>query len=183
MNQSTKKLQTIQLDANIPREQVLERVRATLEDGLGYHLSDIDENRPWGAFYRIVDKEADRFLAEFFPGLDPIEARLGQADLVLSPKILVVCPRQRLSWQYHDFRAERWRFITRGGYHRSSTDDQGALIQAIPDTIVQFETGERHRLAAMADGYTLVAEIWQHTDPTHPSEESDIVRLADDYKR
>jgi hypothetical protein len=29
----------------------------------------------------------------------------------------------------------------------------------------------------------LVAEIWQHTDPGNPSNEDDIVRLADDYSR
>jgi len=29
----------------------------------------------------------------------------------------------------------------------------------------------------------LVAEIWQHTDPKHPSNEEDIVRLQDDFGR
>jgi mannose-6-phosphate isomerase-like protein (cupin superfamily) len=183
MNESTQKLQSIQLNANTPHEIALERIRTILEKDLGYHFSDVDEARPWGAFYRVVDEEADRFLAEFFPGLDPIEARLGNKELVLSPKILVVYPGQRLSWQYHNYRAERWRFLTHGGYFRSPSDEQGVLIVANPDDIVQFETTERHRLAASKDGYTLVAEIWQHTNPAHPSEESDIVRVADDYKR
>ncbi|MBL8121623.1 hypothetical protein JNM87_02660 [Candidatus Saccharibacteria bacterium] len=166
-----------------PREVALQRVHETLERDLGYHFSDVDEKKPWGAYYRIVDEEADRFLAEFFPGLDPIEARLGRKDLVLSPKILMVYPGQRLSWQYHNRRAERWRFLTVGGYHRSHSDEQGKPHMAKPDAIVQFATGERHRLIAPAETYTLVAEIWQHTDAEHPSEEADIIRLADDYNR
>lgn len=166
-----------------PCEVALKRVRETLETDLGYHFADVDETKPWGAYYRMADDEADRFLEEFFPGLDPLEARLGQKGLVLSPKILLVYPGQRLSWQYHDRRAERWRFLTPGGYHRSHSDDQGEPVMVSPDTIVQFATGERHRLIAPADTYTLVAEIWQHTDLKHPSEEADIVRLADDYKR
>lgn len=183
MNETIQKLQSIPLNTNTPRKEALEDIRTMLEQNLGYHFSDIDETRPWGAFYRVVDEEADRFLAEFFPGVDPLEARLGHEHLVLSPKILVVYPEQRLSWQYHNYRAERWRFITSGVYYRSPSDDQGDPQIAEPDDIVQFGTNERHRLAANKDGYTLVAEIWQHTNPAHPSEESDIVRLADDYKR
>jgi len=50
--------------------------------------------------------------------------------------------------------------------------------------VVQFEKGERHRLAATNDtDYTVVAEIWQHSDKDHLSDEDDIVRLADDYQR
>ncbi len=33
------------------------------------------------------------------------------------------------------------------------------------------------------DTFGIVAEIWQHTDPTNPSEEDDIVRLQDDFGR
>ncbi len=183
MNESAQKLQSIELSAGVPRALALERIRTVLEKDLGYQFSEIDETRPWGAFYRIVDEQADRFVSEFFPGLDPLAARLGHKELRLSPKILIVYPGQRLSWQYHGYRAERWRFLTPGGYHKSLTDDQGTAQTAAADDTVQFETGERHRLVGSADGYTLVAEIWQHTDPSHPSEESDIVRLADDYKR
>lgn len=166
-----------------PKEVALKRVRETLERDLGYRFSDVDESKPWGAYYRIVDEQADRFLGEFFPGLSATEAKLGRNDVALSPKILLVYPSQRLSWQYHDRRAERWRFLTTGTYHRSHSDDQGAPLSAKPDFIVQFATGERHRLCATDAGYTLVAEIWQHTDADKPSDESDIVRLADDYKR
>lgn len=176
-------LQALSLTPDISHTEALSLVKNALQDTLGYHFFEVDESRPWGAFYRISDEEADRFVAEFFPGLDPAKARLGHKELVLSPKILVVYPGQRLSWQYHNFRSERWHFLTSGGYYKSSTDTQGDLQTAKVGDDVQFETGERHRLAGSPDGYTLVAEIWQHTDPAHPSEESDIIRLADDYKR
>ncbi len=183
MNNSITTLQSLNLSADVPRGDALHLVRETLEQKLGYHFSDVDDQKPWGAYYRIVDEEADRFLGEFFPDLDPTEARLGNKDLVLSPKILVVAPGQRLSWQYHHYRAERWHFLTDGGYHKSMDDEQGEVHQAHAGDTVQFETGERHRLVGNDTGYALVAEIWQHTDLAHPSEESDIIRLADDYKR
>lgn len=183
MHKRSELLQSLDLSRTDTKATALTVIRDVLQAQLGYHFSDIDETKPWGAYYRIVDEEADRFLREFFPDLDPVEVRLGNPELVLSPKILVVSPSQRLSWQYHHHRAERWHFLTPGGYHRSTTDEQGELIPAKSGDIVQFETGERHRLVAAPDTYTLVAEIWQHTDPTQPSEESDITRLADDYKR
>jgi hypothetical protein len=40
----------------------------------------------------------------------------------------------------------------------------------------------RHRLIG-ADSWGVVAEIWQHTDHTYPSEETDIVRVQDDFGR
>mgnify|MGYP003350752161 CR=1 FL=1 len=43
--------------------------------------------------------------------------------------------------------------------------------------------GERHRLIGTKEGWGMVAEIWQHTVPDHPSDESDIVRLQDDYRK
>jgi mannose-6-phosphate isomerase-like protein (cupin superfamily) len=131
----------------------------------------------------LANSDADTFVNEFFPGLDPAEARLGNEDAELSPKILLVSPAQRLSWQHHDRRAERWAFVTTGGYHKSTTDDQGELHSAKSGEVVQFAQGERHRLVGAIGHYTLVAEIWQHVDNDHPSDEADIVRLQDDYDR
>ena len=45
-----------------------------------------------------------------------------------------------------------------------------------------LKQGERHRLMGL-DEYCVVAEIWQHTDATHPSDEDDITRVQDDYGR
>ncbi|MFZ1257953.1 MAG: hypothetical protein WAQ25_00600 [Candidatus Saccharimonas sp.] len=149
-----------------------------------YTIAEVNADKPWGGYIRLADSDADRFLAEFFPGLNPDEARLGAAHAELSPKILYVEPNQRLSWQRHDRRAERWVFLTSGGYHKSLDPEvMGEMVQANPGDVVQFEAGECHRLVGGSDGVTLVAEIWQHTDPTMHSDEADITRLQDDYKR
>jgi hypothetical protein len=42
--------------------------------------------------------------------------------------------------------------------------------------------GERHRLVGLED-WGVIAEIWQHTDAAIPSDESDIVRVQDDFGR
>lgn len=149
----------------------------------GYTIVDRDDTKPWGGYVRLASTNADRFIAEFFPGLAPDEARLGNNDADLSPKFLYVLPGQRLSWQYHHRRAERWMFLTAGGYHKSQTDEQGELIAAPVGHEIQFNGLERHRLVGDADNPTLVAEIWQHLDPAQLSDEDDIVRLEDDYKR
>lgn len=148
----------------------------------GYTIVELNDQKPWGGYIRINNNEANRFVEEFFPGVSPEEARLGM-DIELSPKILIVSPEQRLSWQYHDRRAERWVFLTKGSYNKSATDEQGSPLVVEPGHVVQFETGERHRLNGISGAYSIVAEIWQHTNPDNPSDEDDIVRLADDYNR
>lgn len=150
----------------------------------GYTVADVDINRPWGGFVRFDYADGDRFVEEFFPGVDPVQARLGNPQAELSPKILLVTPEQRLSWQVHSRRAERWVFLNDGGYYKSTDpDNPGELILAKAGDVVQFEAGECHRLVGAPNNVTLVAEIWQHTDPEYPSDEDDIVRLQDDYKR
>ncbi len=47
---------------------------------------------------------------------------------------------------------------------------------------IKLKQGERHRLIGL-DDFAVVSEIWQHTDPNHPSDENDIVRISDDYGR
>lgn len=156
---------------------------ARILEAAGYDIALFDYSRPWGGFNQLENSNADKFVEEFFPGLSPEEARLGNAASELSPKILTVAPEQRLSWQYHDRRAERWAYITEGAYNKSLTDNQGEVHSAYAGEIVQFAKSERHRLVGAVGHYTLVAEIWQHTDPTNLSDEDDIIRLADDYKR
>jgi mannose-6-phosphate isomerase-like protein (cupin superfamily) len=163
-------------------EMMQEVVR--LAESAGYTVADIDASRPWGGFVRFDYKDGDNFVSEFFPGVDPVEARLGNPDAELSPKILLVEPGQRLSWQMHHRRAERWVFLTDGAYYKSTDpEEMGELIEATAGDVVQFEAGECHRLVGAESGVTLVAEIWQHTESGQPSDEDDIVRLQDDYKR
>lgn len=165
------------------KQQMITNIVTYAEES-GYTVADVDSNRPWGGFVRFDYKDGDTFISEFFPGVNATEARLGNPAAELSPKILLVAPRQRLSWQVHARRAERWKFLNDGGYYKSTdADNPGELIEAYTGDEVQFEAGECHRLVGAGDSYTLVAEIWQHTDPNHPSDEDDITRLQDDYKR
>lgn len=175
-------LQQLIISPTADKLKTVSKIQNILEDA-GYKIAERDDQRPWGAFLRLENNQAETFIQEFFPGLTLQEAQLGIANADLSPKILLVAPGQRLSWQYHDRRAERWAFLTDGAYFKSETDEQGNPVTAISGDVVQFGKGERHRLVAQADAYTVVAEIWQHSDPVRPSNEDDIVRLADDYKR
>ena len=158
------------------------RINDVLESR-GYTIVETNTNKPWGAYTRIASDEADRFVGAFPFGVDPTDARLGIPGAELSPKILAVSPGERLSWQYHNRRAERWVFLTKGAYRRSNDDEEGEVIHARAGDVVQFEKGERHRLEGVDGKIVLVAEIWQHTDSQRPSDEGDIVRLADDYQR
>lgn len=139
-----------------------------------------DHNRPWGGFFVIAEEQAQGFANQYFDGLDVSTLKRGGA---LSPKILVVAPEKRLSWQYHHRRAEIWRVILgQAGVKRSANDTEGDLeLLNVGDTIT-LQQGERHRLIGLND-YAVIAEIWQHTDANHPSDEDDIVRVQDDFGR
>lgn len=182
MAELTTKLADTANQEQIDLSAFVARIRA-LAEGAGYTIVEQNADKPWGAYLRIDSKQADIFVKEFFPGLSPEDARLGVDNAELSPKFLIVKPGERLSWQFHYRRAERWRFLTSGAYRKSMADEESERIEAAVDEIVQFQTGERHRLEGMPDHLVLVAEIWQHSDATNPSDEDDIVRLADDYSR
>ena len=101
----------------------------------------------------------------------------------LSPKILVVQPGKRLSWQYHHRRAEIWQVITGPvGVIRSDTDEEGLLKTFKTGESIRLKQGERHRLVGLND-WGVLAEFWQHTDADNPSDEEDIVRVQDDFGR
>ena len=148
--------------------------------GLGFEIIEKDFERPWGGFLVISEKQAQEFANKFFDGINIENIRIGGK---LSPKILVVNPNSKLSWQYHHRRAEIWK-VFRGevGVSRSFDDNQNPLIKLVTGDQIRLKKGERHRLIGLSD-YAVIAEIWQHTDPNNPSDEYDIVRLSDDYGR
>ena len=167
----------------IPKKVALKRVTQMI-DQLGYTIVERDEEKPWGGMYRMSDDEAGQFIHDFFPGLTLDEARLGRPDVRLSPKFLLIAPGTRLSWQYHNRRAERWHFLTGGTYTLSDDDEQPEPTIATAGTILQLATKTRHRVSAPDNShYVLVAEVWQHTDPNQLSDEQDIIRIQDDYRR
>jgi len=139
-----------------------------------------DRQRPWGGFFVIDEENAERFINKFFPQLQKKDLLLGNK---LSPKILVVAPQKRLSWQYHHRRAEIWKLIGgTAGVATSDSDEEKETIELNIGDIVQLKQGQRHRLIGLKE-WGVVAEIWQHTDVHHPSDEEDIVRLQDDFGR
>ena len=146
----------------------------------GFDIVNEDKSRPWGGFYVIDESQAAQFAKEFFPEEDFEKLKISDK---LSPKILMVAPHKRLSWQYHHRRAEIWRCIDgEVAVATSYTDkEENKHTLKIGDKI-KLKQGERHRLIGV-DGWGVVAEIWQHTDNLYPSDEDDIIRLQDDFGR
>ena len=182
MSKIRKIISEVDLNNRREKQSVINEVSELLKNE-GYNITEIDAKRPWGGFIRLNNNDAEKFVEQFFNDLNIETARLNNPKLSLSPKILIVAPRQRISWQYHHRRAERWNFINEGFYHRSKDDLEGKKIAANAGDEIQFDTKERHRGVGHPEKYTLVAEIWQHTNPNEESNEEDIVRLQDDYNR
>ena len=161
-----------------------DKVFAAVEDhlrSLCFTITARDKNRPWGGFYVIDEGEAEKFAGHYFPEVTK-EKLMGIGKL--SPKILIVAPEKRLSWQYHHRRAEIWKLI--GGDAKLMTSDNDEETETtILETgnIVQLHQGRRHRLIGSENNWGIVAEIWQHTDAHNPSDEDDIVRVQDDFGR
>ena len=146
----------------------------------GFNIVSKDSSRPWGGFLVIDEAQVQEFSNKFFIGLDVHTLKISGK---LSPKILVVKPNARLSWQYHNRRAEIWQiFKGSAGIIRSDSDVENEMkVYSEGDRIV-LKQGERHRLVGL-DDFCVVAEIWQHTDANNPSDEGDIVRVQDDFGR
>ena len=146
----------------------------------GFAVDRIDQSRPWGGFFVIEEHQAQAFADQYFSGLPVDQLRIGGR---LSPKILVVAPHQRLSWQYHHRRAEIWRVVQGPvGVAVSDTDAEEEVKDYQVGEQLMLAQGQRHRLVGLA-GWGVVAEIWQHTDADSPSDEDDIVRVQDDFGR
>ena len=148
-------------------------------ESLGFNITHSDLQRPWGAFFYIDENQAQDFSDHFFDGLDINTLKI---EGKLSPKILMVKPNVKLSWQYHNRRAEIWQ-IYKGvvGIIQSKTDLENPMDTFNPGDQIKLEQGTRHRLVGL-DDYGVVAEIWQHTDSI-PSDEEDIIRVQDDFGR
>ena len=147
---------------------------------LGFNIISKDFQRPWGGFLVIDEDQAQEFSNQFFKGINIEELKISGK---LSPKILIVNPESRLSWQYHNRRAEIWRvYKGKVGIIISENDIQKEIGIYSEGDQITLKQGERHRLIGL-DNYGVVAEIWQHTEENHPSDEEDIVRVQDDFGR
>ncbi len=146
----------------------------------GFKIISKDFERPWGGFLVIDESQAQDFANTFFDGIDIETLKIGGK---LSPKILIVSPDSKLSWQYHHRRAEVWRvFKGKVGISKSFDNIEKPVKILNEKDQIKLKKGERHRLIGL-DDFAVVSEIWQHTDPNYPSDENDIVRISDDYGR
>lgn len=165
--------------SNTPKDLVFENIAEYI------HLRKLkvnkqDDSRPWGGFFVIEETESEKFIQLYFPHLTKKELNISGK---LSPKILVVAPNKRLSWQYHHRRAEIWKLIGgTAGVVTSDTDDEKETKHLRIGDIIQLKQGERHRLIGL-ESWGIIAEIWRHTDAQNPSDENDIVRVQDDFGR
>ena len=139
-----------------------------------------DPNRPWGGFFDIDEDDFKKFIDLYFKGISINDYKsLGK----LSPKILIIAPNKRLSWQYHHRRSEIWK-VTSGEIKvvTSHDDVERNHVLLHKGDEINISKGERHRIIG-TDDYAIVAEIWIHTDKDNPSNEDDIVRVQDDFNR
>ena len=93
----------------MPRDihALLTPIRASLASS-GLAVVDEDIGRPWGGFLAISPHDIQRFTGAYFA---EAAIQLDERSVGLSPKILLVAPGRRLSWQYHCRRSEIWRII------------------------------------------------------------------------
>jgi mannose-6-phosphate isomerase-like protein (cupin superfamily) len=161
------------------RKEVFGEIKMFLAS-LDLKIVSSDDQRPWGGFFVIDETQAKQFADLFFPGIEVSSLRISGK---LSPKILLVEPGKRLSWQYHHRRAEIWRVVSGAvGVVTSFTDEESETKTLTPGEEIRLAQGQRHRLKGLTD-WGVLAEIWQHTDAEHPSDENDIVRVQDDFGR
>ena len=139
-----------------------------------------DIYRPWGGYFVIDEYDTQKFTDLYFKGTKTDDLKISGK---LSPKILIIAPNKRLSWQYHNRRNEIWK-ISRGEIKviKSHDDKERKEIILRQGDEIKLNKGERHRIVGTYI-YSVVAEIWIHTDKDNPSDEDDIVRVQDDYGR
>jgi mannose-6-phosphate isomerase len=172
-------IKAIILPNNFEKSVVFEQIGEALKKE-NFTIIKQDATRPWGGFFVIEESQAAAFAAKFFPQLETAQIQITNK---LSPKIVVVAPNKRLSWQFHFRRAKIWKILSGIVEVKiSDTDEEGEIQQLSPGTFIQIDKGESHRLISL-ESWGIVAEIWQHTDSEYPSEEDDIVRLQDDFWR
>ena len=164
--------------APTPKDDIVTAVKTMITE-LGFTIVDDMSDKPWGAGYRFADRDLKPFLKAFYAD----EAIDVQEGITMSPKILVIAPESRLSWQYHHRRAELWKvFAGPVGTIRSGSDREEPVEVHETGVLVECACEQRHRIVGLAN-WAVIAEIWQHTDLNHPSEEEDIVRVSDDFGR
>lgn len=144
----------------------------------GFSVVEENTDKPWGAYIRLDNDDAEKFAEFYFPGKEFTSFKN------LSPKFLIVAPGKRLSWQKHARRAELWT-VLKGpvGVKLSDTDEEPMNVTILQEgEYVEFDTSVRHRLVGL-EAWGIVTEIWNHTKAPELSDEADIIRIQDDFSR
>ena len=143
-------------------------------------IIDKDLNKPWGGFFVISEDNAQEFSNIYFNSLNTKKLKVSGK---LSPKILIIAPNKRLSWQFHHRRSEIWSVVSGEIKVVTSHDNIERKEEILEEgDEIRLSRGERHRIIGLGD-YAVVAEIWIHTDNDYPSDEEDITRVQDDFNR
>lgn len=158
-------------------EELYAATKQTITDN-GFTIVEENTSKPWGAYIRLSNDNAEQFAATYFQG------HTFETYEDLSPKFLLVAPHKRLSWQKHVRRAELWT-VLKGpvGAKISATDEEPEAITVLQEgEYIEFDTEVRHRLIGL-DDWGVVTEIWKHTKAPDLSDEDDIIRVQDDFAR
>lgn len=166
--------------SHVAEENIFKRIEKELTDS-GIKIESKETGRPWGGYFVIDENSADAFIKKYFP--DSAVSLTQNRTRNISPKILLVAPGARLSWQYHHRRSEVWQ-VAEGpvGIITSENNVEGEQKTLNNGDTIKLHVGLRHRLIGL-DNWGVVAEIWIHEYSEHPSDENDIVRITDDYGR
>ena len=92
---------TLDIFPDLTKAEVFKKIEDFLTEE-GFEVEKIDQTRPWGGFFVLNEKQIQKFKEKFFHEVDLSKEQL---QLKLSPKLLLVAPGARLSWQYHFRRA------------------------------------------------------------------------------
>lgn len=162
------------------KENIFDATEKQIIDS-GIKIESKETGRPWGGYFVISENSADTFIQIYFE--NNADMLTGRRTKNISPKLLLVAPGARLSWQYHHRRSEIWKVVEGPvGIVTSESDTQGNLQTLDEGDTIKLHVGLRHRLIGL-ENWGIVAEIWIHKDDKNPSDENDIVRIADDYGR
>ncbi len=162
------------------KEQIIDQLKLYINNQ-GFEIAEQDIQKPWGAYFKLSKNNIEKFIQNYFDFAQNTLTDLLQFNL--DPKFLLVEPQKKLSWQYHFNRSEIWTVLAGPVKVITSEDDTEKNEETFQvGQNIQIDTQERHRLVGL-DNWGIVAEIWIHTNKNKPSDESDIIRVQDDFGR
>ena len=112
----------------------------------------LHETRPWGEYFVLEDAPTHKV------------------------KRIVVTPRGRLSYQYHNKRSEVWTIVSGIGHITLN----GKIIDCKPGQVIEIPQGVKHRIenpSTKKDCVFIEVQLGTYFG------EDDIVRIEDDYNR